>query len=130
MVLNTENRHCRKTLVTNFIFQCENDVISDFRKKIKLYANVKKKGGMSSNCHIQLLTNVAIVIKKICKLLYNCIPCSLSYMLYHRIPCSLSYMLYYRILCSLSYMLYYRILCSLSYMLYYRIPCSLSYMLY
>ena len=84
-----------------------NDVISDFRKKfIPGYycknANVQKKGGMSSNCHIQLLTNVAIVIKKICKLLYNCIPYSLSYMLYHRIPCSLSYMLYYRIPCSLS----------------------------
>jgi hypothetical protein len=31
--------------------------------------NVQKMGGMFSNCHSQLLINVAIFIKTICKLL-------------------------------------------------------------
>ena len=73
-----ENRHCTlclKHIADEFqvFFQCENDVISDFRNKfIPSYycknANVQTIGGVA-NCHIQLLTNVAIVIKKICKLL-------------------------------------------------------------
>ncbi len=53
-----------KTLVIIVLFKCEHDVISDFRNKfIPSYycknPNVQKNGGMFSNCHIQLLTNIA-----------------------------------------------------------------------
>ncbi len=74
-----ENRHCTLCLKNigdefHVLFKCENDIVSDFRNKfIPSYycknPNVQKMGGMFSNCHIQLLTNVAIFIKKICKLL-------------------------------------------------------------
>ena len=95
-----ENRHCTLCLKNigdefHVLFKCENDVISDFRNNfIPSYycknPNVQKMEGMFSNCHIKLLTNVAISIKKICKLLQHCILCSLCYMLYYCILCSLS----------------------------------------
>ena len=72
-----QNRHCTlclKNIGDYCVINCENDVISDFRNKfIPSYycknPNVQKMGEMFSNCHIQLMTNVVIFIKKICKLL-------------------------------------------------------------
>jgi hypothetical protein len=56
------------------LFNCENDVISDFKNNsypaiiVKTQA-LKKMGRTFPDYHIQLLTNVAFFIKKICNFL-------------------------------------------------------------
>jgi hypothetical protein len=63
-----ENRHCTLCLNAKMMLFLISETNSYLAIIVKTQT-LKKMGGMFSNCHIQLLTNIAIFIKKICKLL-------------------------------------------------------------